>query len=694
VAAVSQSILVGLVLDGKYRIDRELGRGGMGSVYLATHLGTDRPVALKVIAPQFMRDEEFVERFRREAKAAGRLYHPNVVNVTDFGFASVGVERVAYLVMEYLEGCALAEILSEESNLSIEWVIDILEQTCSAVDQAHRLGIIHRDLKPDNIWLVPNRRGGYTVKVLDFGLAKLADKSAEGSGEASSGKWSSSPHLVSGSQAPFRSQGAPQATSVARDGTEDGDALEAITQVQQPSRSEGTTELQSTGGSKENGPEADTQILPSKTDEEVTQVDASRTTAGDELEGRLTRKTMNQAPAAETAAADGLTRIGSIVGTPLYMSPEQCLSKPLDARSDIYSLGVIAYQMLAGRPPFRGQTAEVIKQHIEAPVPSLREARPEVPKRMAKLVMSALSKDPAQRPERAAGFASAMRASGEGTGKLFRRALSLYTEHFPIFFKLSLLLNLPIIGLTTVQFVNELLSIRGVVSAGPIRIANGLLSLLMVAVNFFAASIITGVTIRMVTQVFLAPQRPLELRVAYGALRKRLRALLITGFISGLRVVLGMILGVIPGLWMFLNYSLAAPVVMMEDLKGRAALRRSKALVSRSRRTVIAVAFIEWALPSFAAGLTGALFGGLLKAWAVQHAPQLAGGFTGIVTTLLNVFFIPLLATMTALLYLKTRQVGGETLEEALGLFEEEDVPRRRWQQRMRDRLHSSTPSE
>jgi serine/threonine-protein kinase len=168
---MSLANLVGHVLDGKYRIERELGKGGMGAVYLATHLGTDRPVAIKVIMPQFTRNEEFVERFRREAKAAGRMRHPNVVDVTDFGFAAVDDNRVAYLVMEYLDGCTLADILAEENQLPVDWVVDILEQVSSAVDEAHQAGTIHRDLKPENIWLEPNRRGGYTVKVLDFGLA-------------------------------------------------------------------------------------------------------------------------------------------------------------------------------------------------------------------------------------------------------------------------------------------------------------------------------------------------------------------------------------------------------------------------------------------------------------------------------------------------------------------------------------------
>src|SRR6185295_7359853 len=166
---------VGEILDDKYRLEQLLGSGGMGAVFLATHLGTERYVALKLIAPQFMRNEEFVERFKREARAAGRLRHPNVVDVTDFGFATVTNGRVAYLVMEYLDGCTLGDVLAEEQRLPLDWVVDILEQVCSAVNEAHQQGIIHRDIKPDNIWLEPTRLGGYRVKVLDFGIAKLGE---------------------------------------------------------------------------------------------------------------------------------------------------------------------------------------------------------------------------------------------------------------------------------------------------------------------------------------------------------------------------------------------------------------------------------------------------------------------------------------------------------------------------------------
>ena len=170
---------IGQVLDEKYQLERLLGRGGMGAVYLATHLGTERYVALKLITPQFMRNEEFVARFKREARAAGRLRHPNVVDVTDFGFALAGNEAVAYLVMEYLDGCTLGDVLVEEKRLPLEWVVDILEQVCSAVHEAHLQGVVHRDLKPENIWLEPNRLGGYRVKVLDFGIAKLAEVESE-----------------------------------------------------------------------------------------------------------------------------------------------------------------------------------------------------------------------------------------------------------------------------------------------------------------------------------------------------------------------------------------------------------------------------------------------------------------------------------------------------------------------------------
>src|ERR1043166_5291331 len=127
--------LPGQILDEKYHIEKQLGQGGMGAVYLATHLGTGRPVALKVITPQFMANEEFVERFKREAKAAGLLRHPNVVNVTDFGFTNFAGNRIAYLVMEYLNGANLGDLMKQQGQLPLSFVVDIVEQICLALEE-------------------------------------------------------------------------------------------------------------------------------------------------------------------------------------------------------------------------------------------------------------------------------------------------------------------------------------------------------------------------------------------------------------------------------------------------------------------------------------------------------------------------------------------------------------------------------
>jgi hypothetical protein len=132
---------------------------------------------------------------------------------------------------------------------------------------------------------------------------------------------------------------------------------------------------------------------------------------------------------------------------------------------------------------------------------------------------------------------------------------------------------------------------------------------------------------------------------------------------------------------------------MMEGLKGRAALKRSKTLVKRSRRTVIMILFFQWAIPACISAVVGGLLGAGLKLSHVDNAPLLTGRIVSIIVATLNAVIVPLIATMTALLYLKTRQIGGETLREALSQFEEEDVPRTKWQIRMRERL-SSSPSK
>jgi hypothetical protein len=398
--------------------------------------------------------------------------------------------------------------------------------------------------------------------------------------------------------------------------------------------------------------------------------------------------------------ADGLTRVGSILGTPLYMSPEQCRSEPLDTRSDTYSLGVIAYQMLAGECPFTGAAGEVMRRHIEAPPPPLREKRRKIPKRMAAVVMSALAKNPAERPATAAGFASALRASSEGTGALMRRAFGLYVEHFPKFFRVTFLMYLPLIALQTALLINgsmgttktQITSGSGVtVTASTASIMEICLGLITFVVNFLINAVIAGVTIRLVTQLFLSPLRPLSVRVAYRAVRKRLKPLLTTLFRAGIKAIIGLCLFVIPGVIVFINNSLAAPVVMMEGLRGKAALKRSKALVKRARRTVIVILFIQWLIPTIIASAAAAFIAVTLKMSSGEHARLLTARISGMMTAALNMFFVPFIATLTALLYLKTRQIGGETLKEALSEFEEEDVPRTKWQMRMRERLQTTS---
>jgi len=175
--------LPGAVLDGKYKIERQLDKGGMGAVFLAIHLGTTRTVAVKVIVPRLASQDEFLRRFQREAQAAGRLRHPNVVNVTDFGAALLGHVPLAYLVMEFLDGQNLAHFLKENPRPAADEILDIVDQVALALDAAHESGVVHRDLKPDNIWLQPNHRGGFNVKVLDFGIAKLHDSADAGSAD-------------------------------------------------------------------------------------------------------------------------------------------------------------------------------------------------------------------------------------------------------------------------------------------------------------------------------------------------------------------------------------------------------------------------------------------------------------------------------------------------------------------------------
>ncbi|HLL74907.1 MAG TPA: protein kinase [Pyrinomonadaceae bacterium] len=829
--------LIGEVLEGKYRLESLLGQGGMGAVYLATHLGTDRAVALKLIAPQFMRNEEFVERFQREARAAGRLRHPNVVDVTDFGFADSHGERVAYLVMEYLDGCTLADVLAEEKRLPLDWVAEILEQVASAVEEAHRQGIVHRDLKPDNIWLEPTRLGGYRVKVLDFGIAKLGeagfDEETEPPRPAVDPLPAQATQTAQSSLEVLQASIARAAASLRPDAGEDGagvpEQTEAATQI--------FTSDEAAGGGRDarrtqaGGVEAATQLYAPPAapheqraarvetdDEQGTRIFAppfagaegtdrgaqaetsdeagashtagresavsssadedgrARVTARVEPSPRATRvaddadrtRVLDAAPPAHAGAtprqmaADGtraggaaLTRVGSIMGTPLYMSPEQCRGERLDARSDIYSLGVIAYQMLTGETPFAGDMVTVMRRHVADAPPPPRSKNRKVSKAVERVVLAALAKERAARPQTATAFASSLRANSAGTGTLLRRAFALYSEHFPTFLRLTLFAHVPVFVTTALLFSIEVADARGALGGVIGGVALAFASLLHTVASFIANSIISGVTAVLVTQLQLAPLRHVSLRPAFAVLRRRWRPFLRTSVGVTLRMIFGFILFVIPGFWMMVKYALYAPVVLLEGLTKKAARQRANELSRRSRRSVVALLLINMAVPMAIGAVVGGMSiranrggesnvsaapdpggvkvststgrggvrvtrtegdapaggeagsgaagdanegqgaageseGGESKAGASRRPRRrvdLSGKAASHALSLLNIIVVPLISITTALLYLRLRLMGGETMRDTLAQFEEFEPPRTRWQQRMRERL-------
>ncbi|HLK38165.1 MAG TPA: protein kinase [Polyangiaceae bacterium] len=282
IAANPDDPLVGRALPGGYLILELVGIGGMGRVYRAEQTNLGRTVAVKIIHPHLVGEENAAARFITEARAASRLNHPNSVGIIDFGKTPDGQ---LYLVMEFLRGRDLARVTYEDGALPFRRIVDVLRQTLAALAEAHTENIVHRDLKPENIILEPVRSGGDFVKVVDFGLAKIR---------------------------------------------------------------------------------ADTQ-------------------------------------------QPGITSPGIVCGTPEYMSPEQARGDPLDARSDLYSMGVILYQLLTGRLPFEADSpTQVVLAHLTKPPRDPREVAPDrqIPKPLADLVLRALAKDAKDRPQDADQFSS------------------------------------------------------------------------------------------------------------------------------------------------------------------------------------------------------------------------------------------------------------------------------------------------
>jgi eukaryotic-like serine/threonine-protein kinase len=294
VVAEEKDTFVGLIIDGKYHIDRRIAKGGSGNVYQATHIKLYAPVAIKILHPRLANDPLSVERVRREAFVTMRVRHTNAIAVMDFGITE---HKTVYVVTELLKGVTLDQRLRQQGFFSPSETNHIIQQASAALAVAHDHQIVHRDVKPENIFLHRDEEREI-VKVVDFGIAKYKGKID---------------------------------------------------------------------------------------DEEISM---------------------------------RLTQAGFVVGTPFYMSPEQCAGLDVDQRSDIYSLGVLIYQLLTGKLPFEGNKAGIIvmKHKTEKPRP-LYEVKRGIPAVLNAVVMRALEKKPEDRQqsvmELAHEFESAVKAITE-----------------------------------------------------------------------------------------------------------------------------------------------------------------------------------------------------------------------------------------------------------------------------------------
>lgn len=619
--------LIGEVLDNKYRIEGIIGSGGMGAVYLAIHLGTERPVALKVIAPENMADSLFVERFRREAVAAGRLSHPNVVNVTDFGIAHTSSSQIAYLVMEYLRGLSLRDLLEQSGALPETLAIDILEQVCVAVDAAHKLGIVHRDLKPDNIFLQPDGRGAFNVKVLDFGLAKLH-------------KPSSKDTIAEPAIANYSKRVKLEIECAQLEAFDESEAQTLIRPSGEPVSSFADRTI--------NSVETETLIssLPSKPTESLQEL-------------------------FEKSGSERLTRHGSIMGTPLYMSPEQCRGHEPDHRTDIYSLGVIAYEMFSGRTPFSGSLGKILEGHLKSAPPSLESYG--VRASVAKVIMAALSKAPESRPSSAISFLHLLRANCEGELPILREAFDKYRRYPLAFLAISVGAYLPYILCGGLLIAMTKAGLLGLFQAGAGKFSTYVLLLLAILSNRFTATAFIQPTEKLRRSQRTQIEVLSTLKEFYRAYPK----LLLTTF-TWLVAKLKSLVKLKFFRQGFALHSLFHAVVIQEGLTGDAALERSAYLVSKMPRPAAAIQIrsIFLSLLTVMGGSFVMVGLGLLGSMIGNNSFQILSDRDGIVPAyvtiplgymtpwLVLVILHPYVSIASAIHYFRTREIAGEGHED------------------------------
>jgi len=537
--------MIGDTLDGKYRIDKQLGAGGMGNVYLATHLGTTRVVALKVIAPKWAADPHFLGRFQREAQACGRLRHPNIVNVTDFGITKARGADLPYLVMEFLDGETLSAFQKTHPRPALPVVVDLLDQIGLALAEAHRHGIVHRDLKPDNIWLEPNGRGGHTVKVLDFGVAKMK--------------------LLADLPPPLPSEANPPAAVWPQPMIPNQDMETALIEMHRP--------------------------LPLTSHKPA---EETETVAFAALPSR-------PSSGASWSDGSGQTMPGSLVGTPAYMSPEQALGNEADFRSDIYSLAVVAYSLVCGQLPFTGKSSEFLAFHqTGGPPPPASIAR--IPPDVSDAILAGLARDPADRPASATGFTRRFHNAVDAEFLALRRSKAFLMQHLTTF----IFLVLPIYGIV-VSLTAALSSLsRHLLPSPALRMV--LVPLAAASLFIFSDNVLRAAAALVALDERVRVRRFLSFRV-FRALVKMIPALIATQARSWSFFGPGWVIG--DCLW---------PVICaVEKLSGKAALQRSRDLMTGLRSAGRALAIRHFALAVFA---LSDLVKSFASSWRTGHFNQ------------------------------------------------------------------------